>query len=176
MFSSREMFGRRRLLSCLALLPAMLLPLTGEKVLAQASSETTVSAACKLKGDEYTCDTAVFQKALADAKNVSIETHSVDKLAQAQLRDLLVKKLGKTIVPDASPADMVFLLIPVAAAGVQMSPGEKPLGMLQAYAGREDGARGPLLWAEIYTGQEDLPWPAVVHNLLARFQSRFHIK
>jgi hypothetical protein len=170
------MFGRRQVSSCLALLPFMLLPLTGEKVLAQATSETTVTAACKLKGDEYTCDTALFQKALTDAKNVSIEAHSVDKLAQAQLRDLLVKKLGKTIVPDGSPADMVFLLIPAVPAGVQMSPAEKPLGMLQVFTGREDGARGPLLWAEIYTGQEDLPWPAVVHNLIGRFQSRFHIK
>jgi hypothetical protein len=146
------------------------------QALGQASSEGITTPACKLKGDEYTCDGALFQKALENAKTVSIETHSVDKLAQSQLTNLLVKKLAKTTVPDGGPADMIFLLIPTVPAGVQMSPGEKTLGTLQVFAGRPDGARGALLWAEIYTGQEDLPWPAVVHTLIGRFQSRFHIK
>jgi hypothetical protein len=143
---------------------------------AQTATETTASAACVLKNQVYTCDSAAFQTALTAAKTASIETHSVDKLAQAQLKDLLAKKLAKTIVPDGSPSDLVFLLIPVAPGGMNLSTGEVPLGTLQVYAGHPDGSRGGLLWSESFSGQEDMPWPAVVHSLIARFQTRFHIK
>jgi hypothetical protein len=140
------------------------------------TSETTDSSSCVLKDHIYTCDLAAFQKDLADAKTVTIETHSVDKLAEAQLNTLLTKKLGKSLLPDGSPADLIFLLIPLGIEGWDMSPGAVDVGTLRVYSATPQGARQHLLWAETFKGSEDLPWPIVVHSLIAQFQSRFHIK
>ena len=143
---------------------------------AQSAPEAAEPTACTLKNHLYTCDAAAFQKALTDAKTVAVETHSVDKLAQAQLKDLLIKKLAKTVVPDGAPTDLVFLLIPLGAEGMSVSPGETDLGTLRVYSANPDGTRARLLWAETFAGQQDLPWPATVHTLIAQFQAHFHIK
>jgi len=143
---------------------------------AQTNSETTESSSCILKNHIYTCDLATFQKDLASAKTVTIETHSVDKIAEAQLNTMLTKKLGKSLLPDGSPSDLIFLLIPVGVEGMSMSPGDVDLGTLRVYSATPQGARQHLLWAEDYSGSEDMPWPVVVHSLIAQFQARFHIK
>jgi hypothetical protein len=144
----------------------------GTPVRAQAPE----AAACTLKDRVYTCDASSFGKTLAQAKTAAIETHSVDKVAQAQLATLLTKKLGKTVVADGSPADLVFILVPLGETGMSMSPGEVNLGTMQVYAGSANGSRGPLVWVETYAGQEDMPWPAVVRSLVLRFQEHFHLK
>ena len=153
----------------------LLLALSGSTALAQSSS-TTESTSCVLKNHIYTCDKAAFQAALTNAKTAAVETHSVDKLAQAQLSDLITKKLGKTLAPDGSPTDLIFLLIPVGVEGMSMSPGDVNVGTLRIYSATPDGARAHLLWAEDFFGSEDMPWPTVVHGLILQFQSHFHIK
>lgn len=134
------------------------------------------AGACTLKNHVYTCDGAVFQKALAAATYVKTETHNADGIARSQLNDLVTRKLGKTIAPRGTPADLDFLLIPVDEPGVNNSPGFVDLGTLRIYTVTANGARGHLLWAETYSGQQDMPWPAVVRSVILQFQAHFHIK
>ena len=150
--------------------------LNSPRARAQGSSEAGESTSCVLKNHIYTCDKAAFQTALTNAKTAAVETHSVDKLAQAQLNELLTKKLGKTLAPDGSPTDLIFLLIPVGVEGMSMSPGNVDVGTLRVYSANPDGTRAHLLWAEDFSGSEDMPWPTVVHGLILQFQSHFHIK
>jgi hypothetical protein len=151
-----------------------LLTLSASAAVAQSSA--TESTSCVLKNHIYTCDKASFQTALTNAKTAAVETHSVDKLAQAQLSDLITKKLGKTLAPDGGPTDLIFLLIPVGVEGMSMSPGDVNVGTLRIYSANSDGTRAHLLWAEDFFGSEDMPWPTVVHGLILQFQSHFHIK
>ncbi len=159
------------------LLLALLLPigLLGTPALAQ-SDPATEGQACTLNKHVYTCDGVAFQKRLADAKTISIETHSIDKYAQGQLKTLITKKLGKTFAPEGSPADLVFLLIPLGVDGMSINSGSVDLGTLRIYTANSDNTRGNILWAEVYTGHEDLPWPATVNGLILQFQSHFKIK
>jgi hypothetical protein len=131
---------------------------------------------CVLKDHVYTCDGAAFQKALASANAVVIETHNADGVARSQLTNLVTKKLGKTIAPAGSPADLDFLLIPTSETGVINGAMDADLGTLRVYTSGPDGGRGHLLWAENFSGIPNMPWPAVVHGLILQFQSRFHIK
>ena len=144
---------------------------------AQGDAGAAPSGGCTLKNHVYHCDGAALQKALTDATTVRIETHDVDGPAQGALKSLLTKKLGKKVVTeDGAPADLVFLLIPTEAEGVVNSPGNSDLGTLRIYTVAADGGWGHLLWAETYSGQQDMEWPAVVHGLIQQFQADFHIK
>jgi hypothetical protein len=142
---------------------------------AVAQGDAGAGGGCTLKDHVYTCDGAAFQRALANAKTASIETHNVDGVARGQLTTLITKKLGKTVAAEGGPADLVFLMIPTGQDGVvNMSSGD--LGTLRIYSTTADGAKAQLLWAETYTGDLDLPWPTVVSRLIGQFQARFHIK
>jgi hypothetical protein len=156
---------------------SLLLPigLSGAPAMAQGNSSTE-GQACTLEKHVYTCDGTAFQKRLAEAKTISLETHSIDKYAQAQLKTLITKKLGKTLVAEGSPADLVFLLLPVGGDGMSINSGSVDLGTLRIYTANPDNTRGNILWAEVYTGHEDLPWPATVNGLILQFQTHFKIK
>ena len=130
---------------------------------------------CKLHDHIYTCDGAAFQKALADAKTVGVETHNADGVARSQLTDL-TKKLGKTIAAPGNPTDLILLMIPIAPEGVVDGPAQADLGTLRIYSATADGARGHLLWAETVTSDESLPWPVVVRRLILQFEAHFKIK
>ena len=145
-------------------------------VVAQGDEVPSATSGCKLEKHVYTCDQKAFAAEMTAAKNVSIETHSVDKLAASQLQKLVVDKLGKTLVMDGAPADLVFLLIPVGSEGMTISAGQTVLGTLRVYSAAASGAKGNLVWAETYSGDEDLPWPAVVNSLIGMFKGRFKIK
>jgi hypothetical protein len=161
----------------LVIVAAFALGLSQTRARAQGDVGGGDAGACILKNHVYTCDGAALQKALAAATAVKIETHNADGVARSQLSDLLTKKLGKTIAPQGTPADLDFLLIPIDEAGqVAYSSGTADLGTLRIYTVTADGARGHLLWAETYSGQQDMPWPAVVHSIILQFRSRFHIK
>jgi len=144
----------------------------------RGQSQTTEDlGGCTLKDHVYHCDGAVFQKALAAATAVKIETHNADGIARSQLGDFVSKKLGKTIAAPGASADLDFLMIPVDDQGVMYSEGsDANLGTLRIYTATPDGARGHLLWAETFSGRPNMPWPAVVHGLILQFQARFKIK
>lgn len=132
---------------------------------------------CTLKNHVYTCDGATFQTLLTNAKTVAVQAHNADGYARSQLSSLLTKKLGKTIAPDGTQADLIFLMIPTENAGsVDSSLGNVTLGTLRVYSSGPDGSRQHLLWAEDYSGTQDMPWPAVVNGLINQFRSHFHIK
>jgi hypothetical protein len=131
---------------------------------------------CTLKDHVYTCDGALLQRALASASTVAVETHNSDGVARSQLQNLITKKLGKTIAPAGSPADLDFLLIPTSEEGVINGSMDADLGTLRVYTSGADGTRGHLLWAENFSGIPNMPWPAVVRGLILQFQSRFKIK
>jgi hypothetical protein len=176
-FSLDASFSSRLNATLYRLLLSLLLPigLSGASAMAQGTPATE-GQACTLEKHVYTCDGVAFQKRLADAKTISIETHSIDKYAQAQLKTLITKKLGKTFVAEGEPADLVFLLIPLGVDGMSINSGSVDLGTLRIYTANSDNTRGNILWAEVYTGHEDLPWPATVNGLILQFQSHFKIK
>src|SRR5665213_1452780 len=132
---------------------------------------------CTLKNHVYTCNAADFQKALAGANTVSLETHNSDGIARKELKQLAEDKLHKTVVPDGSPADMVFLLEPIDQGGqVVESAAMRELGTLRVFSVSADGRPAHLLWAETYSSAptgHDLPWPLVARGLVTRFEKRF---
>lgn len=158
------------------LLAAFALGLSQTSARAQSDVGGGDLGACTLKGHVYTCDGAAFLKALAAATAVKIEAHNADGVARSQLSELVTRKLGKTVAPQGTPADLDFMLIPIQDQGVNYTGGEVGLGTLRVYTVTPDGARGHLLWAETFSGQQDMPWPAVVHGVILQFQSRFHVK
>jgi len=166
----------RELLVVSLLFALFCIALLTPRAAAQGDAGGGDAGACTLKNHVYTCDGATFEKALAGAKTVSVETHNADGVARAQLKDLVTKKLGKTIAAQDTAPDLIFLLIPIGEQGINNIPGNVDLGTLRIYSPTPDGARGHLLWAETYSGQQDLPWPAVVHSVIQQFQGHFHIK
>ncbi len=150
---------------------------TGRSAAAQTGADAPATGGCTLKNHVYHCDGEVFAKALLAAQTVRIETDDVDGAAQGALKSLLGKKLEKKVVlDDSTPADLVFVMIPTTAEGVVNSPGNADLGTLRIYTVAADRGWGHLLWAETYSGQQDMPWPAVVHALIQQFQKDFQIK
>lgn len=163
--------------SSVVAIATLLLVLAPVSTRAQSQTATEQLGGCTLRDHVYTCDGAAFQKALNAAGSVLIETHNVDGVARAQMSNFITTKLRKTVSSPGSPADLSFLMIPVDDQGVLGdSAGGAPLGTLRIYTVAPDGSRGHLLWAETFSGQRDMPWPAVVRGLMLQFQSRFHIK
>jgi hypothetical protein len=143
---------------------------------AQAPTETTsLAPGCKVANNLYTCNTESFQQTLAKAKTAAIQTGPVDPAAQAQLKKLFVA-LGLTAPAEGQPADLTFLLVPVDAQSVAYNTGDTAVGALHIFAHGSGPGRGDLVWAENFTGSQDLPWPIVVNRLVLQFRSRFHIK
>jgi hypothetical protein len=130
---------------------------------------------CTLRDHIYTCDGAAFQKALANATTVNIKAHNSDGFARSELTKLITVKLRKTIAPQGSPADLVFLMIPIEPSGVTNNS-NTALGTLRIYSSTAEGDPQHLLWAETYSGAQDVPWPMVAHGLITQFESHFHIR
>ncbi len=159
-----------------SVLSVALLTFSSLAAFAQISTETTtIASSCKVANNLYTCNMASFQQALAQAKTAAIETGPVDPAAQTQLKKLFVA-LGLTAPAEGQPADVTFLLVPVDPKGVDFNTGDTQLAALHIFARRSGPGRGDLIWAENFTGPEDIPWPIVVNRLVLQFRSRFHIK
>jgi hypothetical protein len=143
---------------------------------AQNESGGTDAGGCTLKDHVYTCDGAKLQAALLGARTVVIEAHNWDGVARAQLKDMVTKKLAKTVAAQGVAADLIFLMVPIDPVGVINGTGDADLGTLRIYSCASDGSRGHLLWAETYSGAQDLPWPAVVRRLIMQFELHFHLQ
>jgi hypothetical protein len=166
----------RAMLSRLLILAGIAAALLPVAALAQNESGGADAGTCTLKDHVYTCNGAAFQAALAGATTVGVETHNSDGVARNQLTELLTKKMGKTVAADGSKSDLIFLLMPIDPSGVVSGMGDVDLGTLRVYSPAPDGSRGHLLWAETFSGPQDMVWPAVVHGLILQFQARFHIR
>lgn len=134
-------------------------------------ANTLASPGCTLHKDVYTCDLEAFRRRLSEAHIIGIETQRNDRFTAAQLRDLITG-MGKTAAIGGQPADLTFVLSPVETPGIQYGPAEQPLATLRVYAPGPSSSRGPLLWAETWTGHQDRPWPSVAHALVEQFKER----
>jgi len=141
----------------------------------QTSTQTTIPSACKLENNSYTCNIASFQQTLGQAKTAAIETGPVDPAGQIQLKQLITT-LGLTAPASGEPADLTFLLVPVDPQGVRYSTGDTQIAALHVFARRTGPGRGAVVWAENFTGAEDLPWPIVAYRLVLQFKAHFHIR
>jgi hypothetical protein len=144
---------------------------------AQAQNESggTDAGSCVLNDHIYSCNSADFQPVLGKAQTVAVDVHNSDGVARSQLTALLTRKLGKTVASKGAQPDLIFLLIPTES-GVVFGRADAPLGTLRVYSATPERSPGHLLWAEAYSGAPDLPWPAVVHRLIAQFQSHLRIQ
>ena len=143
---------------------------------AQAGASTEDLGSCTLKNYVYHCDSDAFTQALASATNVAIEAQNVDSYARDRLKDMLAHGYGKQVVDQSDSPELIFLIVPVGSDGINISPGEPVLGSLRVYSATPSGARQHLLWAETFSGPQDLPWPAVVRALTLKFQKHFPVK
>jgi hypothetical protein len=153
----------------------MLLLLVGTAIAvnAQSGPAADTSAGCTLENHVYTCNKASFEKVLNAAQTASIDVSPRDRVARAQLGNL-VTSLGKALQPGNASANLIFSLAPVDPnGGVTIGPAEREIGSLLVYAAGPDGMKGVLLWAETFKGHLDTPWPAVVHALISQFSARF---
>jgi hypothetical protein len=144
--------------------------------LAQPPATENLGSSCTLQNHVYHCDSAAFSTALASAKSATVETQNVDAYARDQLKKMIAGKYGKQLVEQGGSPDLIFLIVPVGVDGINISPGEPTLGSLRVYSAKPEGGRDHLLWAETYSGPQDLPWPAVVRSLILQFQKHFPAK
>ena len=124
---------------------------------------------CVLHQQTYTCNQVEFATEWNSAGTVTVEASPRDKIAAAQLREM-VARMGKT----AGPAgDLTIMVVQRDTTGLYVGPAGIELGSIRVYAPGTEGKRGNLVWAEIYTGQPDMSWPAVVHALVMQFEGKF---
>ena len=142
---------------------------------AQTSSAENLGS-CTLQSYVYHCDSAAFAKTLASAKSGTVEAQNVDAYARDQLKKMISGKYGKQVVEQSGSPNLIFLIVPVGVDGVNISPGEPTLGTLRVYSATPEGGPDHLVWAETYSGPQDLPWPAVVRALILQFQKHFPAK
>ena len=143
---------------------------------AQTTALSESLGSCTLTNHVYHCDSVTFAKTLIAAKTATIEGQNVDTYARDQLKNMLVKKYGKQVVEQGGSPELIFLIVPVGVDGINISPGEPTLGTLRVYSATPEGGRGHLVWAETYSGPQDLPWLAVVRALIMQFQKHFPAK
>ncbi|SFS21710.1 hypothetical protein SAMN05421771_4301 [Granulicella pectinivorans] len=133
------------------------------------AASAQVNEGCVLDKQTYTCNQAEFTPLWRSAGTVTVEASPRDKMAAAQLREMLVK-MGKTV---GAAGDLTILVVQRDTSGVEVGPAGIELGSIRVYAPGTDGKRGNLVWAETYTGQPDMSWPAVVHTLVMQFEGKF---
>lgn len=123
------------------------------------------------KQDYYQCDRAAFQHQLNLSKTVRVDSGRMDVYGRKQVTKL-VESMGKTLVAPEQRADLIFQLTWIDRSGhIDFGPGDVAVARLNIYdPSRGSGDRG-LVWVETLSGQEDLPWPSMVTQLLHQFQT-----
>lgn len=133
------------------------------------AASAQVTEGCALNKGIYTCNSVEFAASWKAASTVTIEASPRQKMAAAQLREMLIK-MGKK---PGETGDLTVLITQRDGEGVEVGPAGIELGSLRVYAQGPEGKRGNLIWAETYTGQPDMSWPAVVHALVTQFEDKF---
>jgi hypothetical protein len=153
---------RRRLFVIMLLASAMLLPLYAQK---------TPQPGCTLeKTDYYQCNDDAFRHLLAVSKSVRVDTGRMDVYGQKQMVKL-VANLGKKLVEPEQRPDLVFELTWIDRSGrIDFGPGDVAVARLNVYDPSRGRGDNSLVWVDTLSGQEDLPWPSVVTQLLQQFQ------
>lgn len=128
-------------------------------------------AACAPEKEGYTCSRAGFHRVWRHTQTVRVETEARDRIARGQVEEYL-GQVGKTVVADGAPADVLFVFKPVPSPGVNVGPSGEDLAVLSVYL-ITDGQRGALVWSQTFHDQPDRRWPEVVHATLESFRAEF---
>lgn len=124
---------------------------------------------CSVDGRQLTCDRSELLKRFAEARTLALESQPRDHVADVQLASF-AKKLGKQVVP-AQPADITVRLVRNVQTGMDMvGSADIELASLRIFSTKNGTEASHLLWVETYRGQQDRPWYATVHSLMAQFQ------
>jgi hypothetical protein len=125
------------------------------------------------KQDYYRCNHDAFQNQLNTAKAVRVDSGRMDVYGRTAVTKL-VEGMDKTLVTPSQRADLTFQLAWIDRSGrIDFGPGDVAVARLNIYdPSRGVGERG-LVWVETLTGQEDLPWPSMVEQLLRQFKAHF---
>lgn len=144
----------------------------GDRAFAQSNSSATQSKTidCSVDGAQYTCSRTGLASAFAEARTVALESQPKDRLADGELASF-VKSLGKLVVPAQGPADITLRLVRTGSTGISVGSFDVELGTLRVFSTRTGKSNSHLLWVETYRGQQDVPWPAVVHELTGQLQA-----
>ena len=129
--------------------------------------QAQAAAGCTLVKGYYHCDQAAFLSALKAARTAAVQSPYMDR-AGANALGSLARALGKT--ETSEPADLVFVLSRPEPDAIFYGPRGRELAFLNIYGRGPLGERGSLIWNESFYGQEDMPWPIVVHQLVAQFK------
>lgn len=135
-------------------------------------AQQPVSSGCTLeRQDYYQCNRDTFQHQWDVAKGVRVDSGRMDVYGRTQVTKL-VEGMGKTLVTPAQRADLVVQLTWIDRSGrIDFGPGDVAVARLNIYdPSRGLGERG-LVWVETLTGQQDLPWPSMVEQLLHQFKT-----
>jgi hypothetical protein len=126
-------------------------------------------AGCSQVRGRYQCDQAAFVKVLTNARTIAVATQPFDRNGEKQLTEL-AKQLGKTAA--SANADLVFRLERIDPENsLYYGPNGRDLAALRVYSHGSQAAHGPLIWTETFTGQPDMPWPTVVHQIIQQFKT-----
>lgn len=139
---------------------------------ASAQVQQVQHAGCILEfQNHYRCDRDGFQKRLAAARTVRVDTDRMDLFARKRT-EALVESLGKTLALPEQRPDLVFDLAPVDRSGrIDLSPAAVALATLTVYDTATATGERSRIWVETVDGDADKPWPGIVTDLLRKFQS-----
>ena len=122
------------------------------------------------KTDYYQCNSDAFQHLLAVSKNIRVDTGRMDSYGRRQMTKL-VADLGKRLVAPEQHPDLVFELAWIDRSGrIDFGPADVAVARLNIYDPSRGQGERSLVWVETLTGQQDLPWPSMVTQLLQQFQ------
>jgi hypothetical protein len=134
-----------------------------------AHAQPSMVVACSQVKSGYQCDQAAFAKTLSGARAIAIETQPFDRNGERELAELAAQ-LGKAT--SAEKADLVFRLERIDPDhSLYYGPNSRELATLRVYFRSSQNAHGPLIWIETFTGQPDMPWPTVVHEIIEQFKA-----
>ena len=134
-----------------------------------AFAQVGARPACTQNGATWVCNPAMFQKAVQEARTVSLDVRPMDRNGRMQM-ERLASDLGKPVVQGRA-GDLTMALVQVNTEGVNIGPAARELATLSVYAPGAEGQHGALVWSETYSGQADMRWPAVVHALIKQFRA-----
>jgi len=122
------------------------------------------------KTDYFQCNSDAFQHLLAVSKGIRVDTGRMDSFGRRQMVKL-VADLGKKVVAPEQRADLVFELTWIDRSGrIDFGPGDVAVARLNIYDPSRGRGEQSLVWVETLSGQQDLPWPSMVTQLLQQFQ------
>jgi hypothetical protein len=125
---------------------------------------------CMANGRVNTCDKASFQRALADAESIAIDSHPADRVVIKQLSQM-IQGMGKTVELPSSTAELTFVLQRIGRDdAIEVGPGGESLARLTIYGPGYGSGREYMLWSETFFGPPDMAWPAVVQSLIQQLQ------